>query len=129
MDLLAEHRAEACPDNPLTRDENLDAVAMDRSTAMADQQTFTPTGVAMLRDRLVLHGFDLDLSYDAGENVGSHPNITGMEQMFWDYEDPENPGSFPMRDRISNCDYVMVGIGIASDLNGTYWGTQTFFMP
>ena len=96
---------------------------------MASQGTFSPTGLAMFRDRLFLYGFDPSLDYVGGENVVHHTSVEGIDETTWTYEDPDEPGTFPMRDRIANCEFTLVGIGIAADLEGTYWGTESFFVP
>ena len=108
-------------------DARLDAVAQERSVAMAAQGTFAPSGLRMLRDRLHAAIDELSLSYVGGENVARADDVAGLDRVIWNYEEDE--GVFPMRERIGDCELELVGIGVAADLDGRLWGTQTFLKP
>ena len=121
-ELMVDDRAGRCPEDPLVRDAELDAVAMERSVAMATQGTFTPEGLAMLRDRLIAHGFNPNgINAVSGENVMVAPTVELIESGIWEDSD--------LRDRLTRCEYELVGIGIAADREGNLWATQTFHSP
>ncbi len=126
MELLAEDRAEHCPEAPLTRDPNVDAVAQERSDVMAAAREHAPSNLRYLRDRLDIHEVEHHLGYVAVENVAYANSVERLEELYWDYE---QDGEYPMQDNIINCDFELVGIGIALDDEGHYWGTQTFVEP
>jgi len=125
---LAEDRQELCPDAQLTRDSALDAVSQERAILMAEQRSTAPEGLRTIRSRMLANGFDLDLDYNIGENVLIGQTVAALQDLAWTWEDEED-GTFPMRERIGDCEYELVGIGIASDTTGTLWGMQTFYRP
>lgn len=115
---LQELRDLDCPDDPLTRDEGVEGAAQERAVAMATAGEYGPAALLDVESRLENHDVELSGSSDIGENNGRSNSIEGLADIFAEHEG--------MRGRIANCDFTLVGIGVAADDQGRFWCTQTF---